>query len=119
MKHRGPVFMVLSMIPKSGHRFSEKIMLKGGQPRRPAMRTILGVLGISIAVALLPAPAAAAPTYRWCANYDGRDIVTCAYDTFQQCLDTASGGAGGYCSENPAWHPAPAAVPRVRAKRKN
>ena len=56
-----------------------------------------------------------APTYRYCANYDGRDIVTCAYDTFQQCLDTAGGGAGGFCSENPAWHPAPAV--RSKAKR--
>lgn len=80
------------------------------------MRTILGVLGI-IMMAALPSRAVAAPTYRWCANYDGRDIVTCAYDTFQQCLDTAGGGAGGYCSENPAWSPAPAAPVRPKAKR--
>ena len=81
------------------------------------MRMILCILGIAMAAALVPARAEAAPTYRWCANYEGRDIVTCAYDTFQQCLDTAGGGAGGFCSENPAWHPAPAAAPRVRAKR--
>ena len=81
------------------------------------MRTILCVLGISMVAALLPARAEAAPTYRWCANYEGRDIFTCAYDTFQQCLDTAGGGAGGFCSENPAWHPTPAAAPRVKQKR--
>lgn len=81
------------------------------------MRTILGVLGIIMMAAALPSRADAAPTYRWCANYDARDIVTCAYDTFQQCLDTAGGGAGGYCSENPAWSPAPAAPARPKAKR--
>src|SRR5689334_8046369 len=102
MKHGGPV-----------------LMTQDSQLRRSAMRTILCLLGVSMAAALLPASAEAAPTYRWCANYEGRDIVTCAYDTFQQCLDTAGGGAGGFCSENPAWHPAPAAAPRPKAKRKN
>jgi hypothetical protein len=87
------------------------------QPRRRAMRTILCVLGILAAAAGSTAPTEAAPIYRWCANYGARDIVTCAYDTFQQCLDSAGGGAGGYCSENPAWHPAPAATPRPKAKR--
>jgi hypothetical protein len=81
------------------------------------MRMILCAVGAIVATAALPARAEAAPTYRWCANYEGRDIVTCAYDTFQQCLDTAGGGAGGFCSENPAWHPAPAAAPRPKAKR--
>ncbi len=81
------------------------------------MRTVLCVLGVMIAGAVLPSRADAAPIYRWCANYDARDIVTCAYDTFQQCLDSAGGGAGGYCSENPAWHPAPATALRPKAKR--
>jgi Protein of unknown function (DUF3551) len=79
------------------------------------MRTILCMLGVTLAAAGLSARAEAAPIYRWCANYDARDIVTCAYDTFQQCLASAGGGAGGYCSENPAWHPAP--EPRPKAKR--
>ena len=84
------------------------------------MRTILCVFGLAFVAVVLPLRAdAAAPIYRWCANYPGRDFVTCAYDTFQQCLDTAGGGAGGFCSENPAWHPAPSAAPRVRQKRKN
>ena len=84
------------------------------------MRTILCVLGVMIVgAALAPSRAAAAPVYRWCANYEGRDIVTCAYDTFQQCLDSAGGGAGGYCNENPAWYPAPVAAARAKAKRKN
>ena len=62
------------------------------------MRTILCVLGIMVAAAGISSRAEAAPIYRWCANYEGRDIVTCAYDTFQQCLDTARGPAGGFCS---------------------
>ena len=81
------------------------------------MRTILCVLGLTIAAAALPSRADAAPTYRWCANYLGRDVVTCAYDTFRQCLDTAGGGAGGHCSENPAWQPGPAAPVRAKPKR--
>ena len=80
------------------------------------MRTILCMLGLSMAAAVLPTRAEAAPTYRWCASYVGRDIRTCAYDTFQQCLATAGGGAGGVCSENPEWHPAPAAAPRPKAR---
>jgi hypothetical protein len=98
MNRRGPVFMIMME----------------EQPRRSAMRTILGGLGIMVAVAGWAARAEAAPIYRWCANYDGRDIVTCAYDTFQQCLASAGGGAGGYCSENPAWHPAPAVGPKAK-----
>ena len=82
------------------------------------MRTILCMLGVVIGTAALPSRAdAAAPIYRWCANYWDRGVVTCAYDTFQQCLDTAGGGAGGFCSENPAWHPAPAAPARPKKKR--
>jgi hypothetical protein len=79
------------------------------------MRIILLVIAAFVAI-MVPWRATAAPTYRYCANYDGRDIVTCAYDTFQQCLDTAGGGAGGFCSENPAWHPAPAVRPKAKRK---
>jgi hypothetical protein len=81
------------------------------------MRTILCALGVTVAAAGLSAAAEAAPIYRWCANYDARGVVSCAYDTFQQCLDSAGGGAGGYCTENPAWHPVPAAAPQSKAKR--
>jgi uncharacterized protein DUF3551 len=78
------------------------------------MRMVLLVVALSAATAPLSWRATAAPTYRYCANYEGRDIVTCAYETFQQCLDTAGGGAGGFCSENPAWHPAPAVRPKAK-----
>jgi hypothetical protein len=80
------------------------------------MRIVLCGLVAIVALADLR-PAGAAPIYRYCASYEDRGDVTCAYDTFQQCLATAR-GEGGMCMENPAWHPDPAPV-RHRAKRKN
>ena len=64
--------------------------------------------------------AQSAPSYRYCADYPWRGDVTCAYDTFEQCLATAGGGMGGSCRENPWWRPGQIAPARVRkAKRKN
>ena len=80
------------------------------------MRTILLALGVLAAVS--HGHADAAPSYRYCAHYEDRGDVTCTYDTFQQCLDTARGGAGGTCSENPFYRPAPAAPVRHKVKRK-
>ena len=79
--------------------------------------TLCLVGGLIAAMACLPL-AAAAPIYRYCAAYEERGDMTCAYDTFPQCLDTARGGAGGMCMENPAWHPALAAPVREKAKRR-
>jgi Protein of unknown function (DUF3551) len=77
------------------------------------------VLLLLIAATIAIPCARGAPIYRYCAAYEDRGDVTCAYDTFQQCLDTARGGEGGMCMENPAWHPEPAAPVRHKAKRKN
>ena len=82
------------------------------------MRIILLALGVAIFATATGSPVSAAHVYRFCASYEDRGDVTCAYDTFQQCLDTARGPAGGTCSENPAWHPEPAAPVRHKAKRK-
>ncbi len=82
------------------------------------MRGIVCLLGAMIVMMACGEPAAAAPVYRYCASYEERGDMTCAYDTFQQCLDTARGGAGGMCSENPAWRPQPIAPVRAKAKRK-
>jgi hypothetical protein len=79
------------------------------------MRIIMLALGM----AALSAGAAAAPVYRYCAQYEDRGDVTCAYDTFQQCLDTARGPAGGICTEKPAYRPSPASPARRKAKRKS
>jgi uncharacterized protein DUF3551 len=82
------------------------------------MRIILCVLGATIVTSAFARPADAAPIYRYCAHYEERGDVTCAYDTFEQCLATAQGPAGGTCSENPAWRPEFAPV-RPKAKRKS
>ena len=81
------------------------------------MRSIIFALGV--AVTALSFGAAAAPVYRYCAQYEDRGDVTCAYDTFQQCLDTARGPAGGTCMENPAYRPSPASPDHRKAKRKS
>jgi len=82
------------------------------------MRTVLFALGACLAALATAHRADAAPSYRYCAHYEDRGDVTCAYDTFQQCLDTARGGAGGTCGENPFYRPAPAAPVRQKPKRK-
>jgi hypothetical protein len=82
------------------------------------MRIVLSALGVVAAVTAIGQRAEAAPAYRYCAQYEERGDVTCAYNTFQQCLETAGGGAGGSCIENPFYRPAPPAIVRHKAKRK-
>ena len=82
------------------------------------MRMVLFVLAAA-AAAMPMCSASAAPIYRYCASYEDRGDVTCAYDTFQQCLDTARGPAGGLFMENPAWRPESAPPVRHKAKRKS
>lgn len=82
------------------------------------MRIPFLVLGGVMVATTVGSPASAAHVYRYCASYEDRGDITCAYDTFQQCLDTARGPAGGTCTENPAWRPEQAAPGRHREKRK-
>jgi hypothetical protein len=86
-----------------------------GEDRRIAMRTIL--FALFVLAATPHGRAEAAPTYRYCAEYEDRGDMTCAYDTFQQCLETAR-GVGGSCRENPFYRPTPAAPARQKGKRK-
>ncbi len=83
---------------------------------RIIMRIVMCVCGTATAATMFAPPATAAPIYRYCAGYQERGDLTCAYDTFQQCLDTAR-GSGGVCMENPAWHPEPVAPVRHKARR--
>lgn len=46
-------------------------------------------------------PAAAAPSYPWCARY-ATTAGECSFYTFQQCLETLS-GIGGVCTSNPSY----------------
>jgi hypothetical protein len=46
-------------------------------------------------------PAAAAPTYPWCARYSTSG-GECSFNTFDQCMQTLS-GIGGSCTQNPGY----------------
>ena len=46
-------------------------------------------------------PAAAAPTYPWCARYSSTG-GECSFWTFEQCLEDVS-GIGGFCQANPGF----------------
>lgn len=71
---------------------------------RPALAALL-----LAASALAPRPAAAAFNYPWCALYaQSGGVRSCAFATFEQCLDTVR-GIGGYCAPNPLIAPAPPA----------
>ena len=83
------------------------------------MRIVLLILGAAMIAGAFAPAVGAAHVYRYCASYEDRGDMTCAYDTFQQCLDTARGGEGGMCMENPSWHPEPGAPVRHKAKRKS
>ncbi len=86
---------------------------------RIIVRIVMCALGAAMAATALAPSAGTAPIYRYCASYEERGDLTCAYDTFQQCLDTARGPAGGLCMENPAWHPQPVAPVHRKTKRKS
>jgi hypothetical protein len=63
----------------------------------------------------LATPAAAAPTYPWCARYSSTG-GECSFNTFAQCLQTVS-GIGGFCQANPSFTFAYDYVPFRHAKR--
>ena len=46
-------------------------------------------------------PAAAAPSYPWCARYSTSG-GECSFNTFEQCEQTLS-GIGGSCTQNPGY----------------
>jgi Protein of unknown function (DUF3551) len=100
------------MIPKSGNRFSDKMMLK----KETTMRLMLLALA-ALMVALVgdPRPGVARPWFPWCAQYaDTRNLTECAFVTFAQCQASIS-GIGGSCIQN--WSPAPAEPRRERGWR--
>jgi hypothetical protein len=66
------------------------------------MRTSLVLPALILAGAFHAAPAAAAPVYPWCTRYSSTG-GECAFNTFQQCLETLS-GIGGVCIDNPSYH---------------
>jgi Protein of unknown function (DUF3551) len=71
---------------------------------------------VALAAGATATPAAAAPSYPWCANYSTSG-GQCAFNTFEQCMEDVS-GIGGSCRQNPGYQP-PAAynyAPRTRLR---
>ena len=75
------------------------------------MRTALIGLAALIATVAVDAPSSSAQesffNKRYCTiggGTRGSGIADCGYNTWEQCLASAS-GLGKYCSENPYWKP--------------
>ncbi len=74
-------------------------------------RSIFGVLALALmSTTLTPEPGGAAPYWPWCSQYTSRDtaLTSCAFISWEQCMETVRGGMGGYCYANPYPPPAPA-----------
>jgi Protein of unknown function (DUF3551) len=56
--------------------------------------TLVGLASVAI-------PAAAAPSYPWCARYSTTG-GECSFYTREQCMETLS-GIGGSCTQNPGY----------------
>jgi hypothetical protein len=85
------------------------------------MRIFLFILGVFAAVVCFEKPAAADGP--WCVEYDGGGdgggARNCGFQTYQQCLATAT-GAGASCGPNPMYQgvsgPAPSRCVRHHSK---
>jgi hypothetical protein len=65
------------------------------------MRPTLLMLAVTIAFVSVPQRSQAYSNLAWCARYyDRGNVLSCAFDTMQQCLATVS-GVGGSCIQNP------------------
>lgn len=63
----------------------------------------VSVAGALVALAVVGAQPAVAEIYRpWCVEYFGNGRTTCAFESYEQCMETARGG-GAYCRQNP-WY---------------
>ena len=77
-------------------------------------------IGAVVSFLVLAPSAAQAGNYPYCikGDYYVSPAGDCSFDTYQQCLATAS-GRRAYCDVNPFYHPReddPAAYPDVRRK---
>ncbi len=72
----------------------------------------------SLAVLLLPAVAAPAQNYPWCANFADGAGTNCGFATYNQCMAT-SRGSGGTCTQNNLYKPDSAAAPPRHSPRKH
>jgi len=77
------------------------------------MRMILAAGAFAaLGLTLAGTPGSAEITYPWCAQYGEQSGArNCGFSTFEQCRAAISGN-GGYCIENPMYHPGPVPKPR-------
>jgi hypothetical protein len=65
------------------------------------VKVLAAVLALAtVMMAMLPRAADAAPYWPWCSRYSPLAMYTCAFASFEQCMDTVR-GIGGYCYANP------------------
>jgi uncharacterized protein DUF3551 len=77
---------------------------------------VFGILGLTLSIQGSTTKAEEFIHYPWCLYASGSDGGTemCAFDSFEQCMLTRSGG-GGVCFANPAY-PAVTAPPAAVAE---
>jgi hypothetical protein len=81
-------------------------------------RTTLAALSLT-AVMIQPHAANAAPYWPWCSEtYSRTTTRACAFSSWEQCMDTVRGGAGGHCYTNP-YPPPPAPAERSAKLRRH
>jgi Protein of unknown function (DUF3551) len=69
------------------------------------IRAVLVLLALTTLSAIDARPAAAEVYRPWCVQYTGNngdDGTTCAFVSYEQCMQTAR-GSGAYCVQNP-WY---------------
>jgi hypothetical protein len=72
-------------------------------------RTTLATLALTAMMMIEPHAANAAPYWPWCSVYNSRTTTyACAFSSWEQCMATVGGGAGGFCYTNP-YPPPPSA----------
>jgi len=72
------------------------------------MRTLLAAVVAAPLMLFVQTDGASAQNYPWCAQYASPGSINCGFSTEQQCRAALSGN-GGYCAENPLYHPEGAA----------
>jgi len=77
-------------------------------------RLMTAALALASVITMAPDPADAAPYWPWCSRYfKARDgSITCAFASYEQCMDTVR-GIGGYCLKNP-YAPPPSRSGKAR-----
>jgi hypothetical protein len=64
-------------------------------------RTALALLALTALAVWDPQPAAAG-NRPWCFSDTGKAATSCAFTSFEQCMETAR-GLGGICKQNPSY----------------